>query len=149
MAPERTATAWLSVCFALFLCLALIRPVQSSTTGLGSNPFPGIPDMQEVSCSGAGLPPGSYPYALFIYEKRGDRIISSVDIPKRECSTSDFFNACEINDRDNRLTKLRILVPNLHEGETRVFGCNASIKTGRGRFQEVSWFITLRHFSEW
>lgn len=117
-------------------------------SGLKTKPFLGIPYMQQVECSGSSLPSGSSLYAMVIYERRGDRIVSSVDIQNKECSTSDYFNACSIDDRQPRKTRLTILVSDLSEGESREYGCNASLKTSSGRFKVESWFITVRGLSK-
>ena len=108
-----------------------------------SKPFVEIPGMQLVQCSGETLPAGSNLYAMVLYERRGDRIVSSVDLQNGECSTSDYFNACFVSERDPRRTRLQILVSDLTEGRTRDFGCNASIKTSGGRFKVESWFTTV------
>ncbi|KAL8563675.1 hypothetical protein ACOMHN_035409 [Nucella lapillus] len=110
---------------------------------LKTKPFLGLAHMQELECSVEGLPSGSNLYAMFIYERHRERILSSMDIQNKQCSTSEYFNSCLINSRDPRRSKLRLVISDLSWGERREYGCNASIKTSDGRFKVETWFLTV------
>ncbi|XP_076457959.1 uncharacterized protein LOC143291754 isoform X4 [Babylonia areolata] len=111
--------------------------------GLRTRPFLGLSHMQELECSVEGLPSGSNLYAMFIYERHRERILSSVDVQNRQCSTSEYFNSCVIDSRDPRKSKLRLVISDLAWGERREYGCNASIKTSEGRLKVETWFLTV------
>jgi hypothetical protein len=118
-------------------------------SGLQTRSFLDLSDVQEVLCSGHRLPAGFSLYAMVLFERHGDSILSSVDIQSRQCQTSHLFNLCHIDDRDSRMTTLRTLINDLKEGESKVLGCNASMKTSEGRFKVETWFVNVYRACEY
>ena len=68
---------------------------------------------------------------------------------KRECLTSMSFSSCVIEDNDSRRTKLRTLVLDLKEKESRDYACNVSSSKGPGEsIATTTWKITVKSISE-
>ena len=86
---------------------------------------------------------------MVLYEKQSDKVLSLADLSKEQCSTDSDYVSCEIDAVDSKNSLLRVLVVDLAEGQSRTYGCNASIVTSGGRFQVVSWSVVVHHRSEY
>ncbi|KAK7490329.1 hypothetical protein BaRGS_00018490, partial [Batillaria attramentaria] len=144
----KMAACWLEVLLSRRLTVVsvvfiLISASQAVDNGLTSKLFRGFHNVQEIECSGAPLPTGSSLYALVLFEKSSDKVLSLADFSKKQCTTSENFVSCNMDETDFKKSTLRALVVNLAEGESRVYGCNASILTPGGRFSVISWSLTV------
>ena len=86
---------------------------------------------------------------MVLYEKQSDRVLSLADLSKKQCSTASDYVSCQIDATDSKKSLLKVLVVDIAEGQSRAYGCNASILTSGGRFQVVSWSVVVRHQSEY
>lgn len=116
--------------------------------GMTSKRFLEFFDIQELECSGAMLPPGADLFSMVLYDKDRNKVLALVNLRKRECSTSDYFISCSIDNSDSRNSKVSALVLGLTEGKSANYGCNMSILAAGGSFQVVSSSLTLRHISK-
>lgn len=116
--------------------------------GLSSKSFQGFHDLQEIQCSGENLPQDSDLMAMVLYEAISNNILAVANLRKMECSTSSKYVACQLDGTDTRKSKLKALVDDLDEGQSRVYGCNVSAFASGIRMEALSWSITVHHISE-
>ena len=121
--------------------------------GLSWSPFQGFHDLQEVVCSAEPLPPDSDVMSMVLFSDaldKGDKtVLAAVNLKKGECSTAAEFTSCRIAHSDSRRSRLRALVADLTEGQSRVYGCNVSALVSGVRMETFSWSLTVRRLSEY
>lgn len=120
----------------------------SDFPGLTSRPFQGFADIQEVECLGDSLPPESDVVLMLLYEKTHNKILAAMNMRKHECSTLEEYTSCDMVDSDSSKSRLRALITDLAEGQSRVYGCNISALISGIRMESFSWSITLHHISK-
>ena len=116
--------------------------------GLSSKSFQGFHNLQEIQCSGENLPQGSDLMAMVLFEANSNSILAAANLRKMECSTSDRYVACHLDDTDTRKSRLMALVDDLAEGQSRVYGCNVSAFASGMQIELFSWSITVHHISK-
>ena len=85
---------------------------------------------------------------MVLYAADSTGILAAANLRKQECSTSKSYVACRIDATDTRKSKLKVLVDDLVEGESRVYGCNVSAFVSGMRAQLYSWSITVYRISK-
>ena len=85
---------------------------------------------------------------MVLYAADSTGILAAANLRKQECSTSKSYVACLIDATDTRKSKLKVLVDDLVEGESRVYGCNVSAFVSGSRVQLYSWSITIYRISK-
>ena len=123
--------------------------ILSDFIGLSSRSFQGFTDIQEIQCLGDSLPPESDVVLMLLYEKANGKILAAMNMRKHECSTQEEYTSCDMVDSDPSKSRLRALITDLAEGQSRVYGCNISVLISGIRMESFSWTITLRHISKW
>lgn len=113
------------------------------------HPFQGHPDFFELDCSGRSLDGDSDLLTLVLYLPDSDRVLASVNLKNSECYTSSLFSACFIDRSNWRASRLKTLLTDLPEGQTRVFACNATSFRSDGRLTTVTWRSTVVKRSEY
>lgn len=109
----------------------------------------GFQDIQEVQCTGDTLSTNVDILSMVLYRESDDRVIAYANIGKGECSTSQTLVACEIYASDSRKSKLKALIVDLTEGQSRTFGCNVSTIASGGRLKTLSWVIAVHRASKY
>ena len=120
-----------------------------SFSGLSSRSFKGFHDIQQIQCSGEALPPDSDLFFMVLYQVTdnsdgGIKTLGQLNVNKRECSTSEDYVSCDIVESESRRSRLKALVADLAEGQSRVYGCNVSALMSGVRMQTFSWSVTVR-----
>lgn len=111
--------------------------------------FRELSSIQEVECSGLSLDSDADLLSMTFFTSKDKRVLGYVNFGKRECSTSEVFVLCEMDNKDSRRTRLKALVSDLEAGETREFGCNVtSLKTG-GWTKTFSWTVSVNSSREY
>lgn len=83
--------------------------------------------------------------SIALFTGGDNRVISFVNLAKRECSTNGNFAACVIDGADTRGTEARALVTSQAGKE---YGCNVTI-VGRERLVvTITWYLTVRVMGE-
>lgn len=123
--------------------------ILSDFIGLSSRSFQGFTDIQEIQCLGDSLPPESDVILMLLYQAVDNKIIATMNMKKRECSTLEEYTSCDMVDSDPSKSRLRALITDIAEGQSRVYGCNISVLISGIRMESFSWTITLRHISKW
>ena len=115
---------------------------------MSSRSFQGLHDLQELQCSGENLPQDSDLLTIVLYEVKSNNILAAANVRKQECFTSNSYVACHLDDTHTRSSRLKALVDDLAEGQSRVYGCNASVFASGMRLRSFSWSITVHHISK-
>lgn len=111
-----------------------------------SRVFRDIPSIYEVECSGNALESNIDLLGITLFHVEGNHKIASVNMRVNECSSSDTFSSCYIDQMESRKSRLATLVVDLKADETRMFGCNITgFRAGLGHF--VTWLHAVRHLS--
>lgn len=105
-------------------------------------------DIHEVECSGQSLHTELDLLTMVFYEVTSDETLGFVNHGKRECTAAHVFVSCDVDDRDARRTRLKALISDLAEGESRAYGCNITAVGTRGRSKLLSWTISIHQISE-
>ena len=87
--------------------------------------------------------------SLQMYKLPGNIPLASLNVISNTCVTLGDFASCEINNVDTHGSKLRILVFDLEEGESRNFECTANTLNSFGSSKTFSWQILIRRVSKY
>lgn len=105
--------------------------------------FRGIPDLQEVECSGGHLDSEVNILALKLVEESNSSVLAYANPMKKECLTFGEFSSCFLDTTDTRKSRLRILVSDLAVGQTRMYGCVVSSWKSLGVTETLKWSVAV------
>ena len=137
--------------FVKELCLPdhkRLRLMARLLSGMTSRDFKGIPSLQEVECLGGSLKPELKLLSLKIYTVTDSAVLASLNVLTRACLTYADFSSCYVNTSDTHKSRLRVLVPDLREGESREYGCKVNALTSEGDTKVSTWSIFVTRRSE-
>ena len=117
-------------------------------TGMLSRDFKGIPSIQEVECWGGKLEAEVKLLSLKMYTTSDNSVLASLNVFANSCITFGAMSSCFIEAADTHKSRLRVLVADLEEGESREFGCKASTVNSLGDPHTTTWSIVVRRKSE-
>ncbi|KAK7488916.1 hypothetical protein BaRGS_00019873 [Batillaria attramentaria] len=106
--------------------------------------FRGFSSLQEVECSGANLSSEVKLLSLRIFQNSEDSVLAFMNLWTNECTTHVNYSSCKIDSSDTRKSRLRILVSDLEEGESRSYGCKASIFHSAGDTSSMTWTLNVK-----
>ena len=126
-------------------------------TGLSSGSVPGmrvsdfrnISSIQEVECSGSKLSPEVSLLSLKTYELFNNTATAYLNTMKNECITLSEYSSCLIDASNSRHSRLRFLVHDLSEGESRGYGCVAVTFRSLEETTTWTWTVTVTRHSEY
>ena len=116
--------------------------------GMTSQLFKGIPSLQEVVCSGTKLEPEVKLLSLQMHRLPGNKALASLNVISSSCVTLGDYSSCFIDSDDSRRSKLRILVVDLMEEESRVYTCDVHTIDSFGIPKSSQWRITVKRPSK-
>ncbi|XP_076457965.1 uncharacterized protein LOC143291754 isoform X9 [Babylonia areolata] len=140
-APENSLLSVVSI----LLLLTCVTSVTVHTNGLSSWSFQGFHELQELQCSGENVPADSEIMIMVLYDTATKDILAAASIGKRQCSTSHRFVACHLDPADTRQSRLKVLIDDLAEGQSKVYGCNVTFVTPDMQVKTFSWSTTVYH----
>ena len=108
----------------------------------------GFHSLQEVECTGRGLKPEVDVMSLSLFRTTDKFVLATLNVFKNSCFTHTDFSSCYIDQSDSRKSRLRILVSDLEEGESRKYGCKANIIDTRGETTSSNWSILVSRESK-
>lgn len=111
--------------------------------------FRGFTNIKELECSGEVLESTFDVLSMSLFTPLNDKVSVSVNVRTNQCLTSDSFSLCDIDTGSSRLSKIRTLVLDLKESESRVYGCNVTCFVSGGRVKTVTWFTTVHRSSKY
>lgn len=116
--------------------------------GLSVQPFLNISTILEVTCSGEALDTSEDLAAMALFTAQDKHVLATVNPWKNECTTSSSFSACVTVKDDVHKTKLRTLVLDLREEESRSYGCNVTTFQSAARTNTLTWGLTVKGVSK-
>ena len=116
--------------------------------GMTSRDFKGIPSLQEVECSGGILEPEVKLLSLQIRRLYDDKELSSLNVFSNSCVTAVDYSSCVIDTSDSHKSRLRTLVHDLDEGQSREYRCTVYTVTPRGKPNAFDWTIVVTRNSK-
>ena len=115
-----------------------------SFSGLSSRSFKGFHDIQQIQCSAEALPPDSDLFFMVLYQVTDkSKTLGKLNVNRKECSTSEDYVSCEIFESESRRSRLKALIADLAEGQSRVYGCNVTALISGSTTGIMSWSITV------
>ena len=117
-------------------------------TGLFTRHFKGIPSIQEVECWGQGLKPETKLLSLKVYTIPDNKVQASLNVFANNCLTYADYSSCFVDTADTHRSRLRVLVYDLEEGESREYGCRALALQNTGDESELTWSVLVTRKSE-
>lgn len=114
-----------------------------------SRDFRGISSIQEVECGGWYLDSDVKVFSLTMFKFSDVTIVSHINHFTSECITSVEFSSCIMDSGNTRNSRLKILVTDLAEEESRKYGCNVtSFKFVGETPRTVTWSLDVKRPSE-
>ena len=113
-----------------------------------SRDFKGIHSLQEVECSGEALRPEVKLLSLQLHRLSDNTALAFLNTYTNNCMTFGDFSSCFIDPNDAHNSRLRVLVYDLHEGESRDYGCTVNTMDPYGNTKMSNWKITVRRKRE-
>ena len=110
--------------------------------------FKGIPSLQEVECSGATLNPEVKLLSLQLHRLSDNTALAFLNTYTNNCMTFGDFSSCFIDPTNAHRSKLRILVVDLDEGESRHYGCTVNTMDSYGNPKTSNWRLAVTRESE-
>ena len=116
--------------------------------GLVSRDFKGFPSIQEVECWGNGLKPEVKLLSLRLYRSSDKLVLASLNVFANNCLTYTDYSSCAVNTTDTHRSRLRVLVYDLQEGESREYECKATVVGSEGEAEAIVWRTLVTRRSE-
>ena len=110
--------------------------------------FNNIASIQEVECWGGTLKPEVKLLSLKVYRSSDSATLGYLNIMTDECITLSEYSSCVIDASNTRNSRLRFLVHDLQEGESRGYGCVAVSFKSLEETTTWTWTITVTRHSK-
>ena len=117
--------------------------------GMTVRHFRGFSSIQEVECWGGNLDSDLKLMSLQMYKFSDSAVLASLNLYTKSCMTYSDFSSCVINPMDAHKSRLRLLVHDLLEGESRKYRCTVVGVKPTGITKTSTWSITVTHYSKW
>lgn len=114
-----------------------------------SRDFKGFPSLQEVECTGRSLKPEVKLIALQLYSLPSNRLLASMNVISNECVTWGDYSLCRVNKTKTHKSKIKLLVADLNDGESREYKCTANTYDSYGFSKVFTWTIVVKQLREY
>ena len=108
-------------------------------SGMITRDFKGFPSIQEVECWGHGLKPEVKLLSLRLYKASDNFVLASLNVFADNCLTYTDYSSCVIDTSNTHRSRVRVLVYDLEEGESRRYGCKANVVGSDGEPSKIVW----------
>ena len=88
-------------------------------------------------------------FSLKLFTETDNKMVAHANPVTNECITFGEFSSCTLDSSDTRNSKLRVLVSDLKEGESRRYGCTASSFGSFGESFSATWSVTVHRASKY
>ena len=112
--------------------------------GLTVSDFKDIVSIQEIICEGEGLSPEVKLLSLKLYRLTEEHVQASLNIYANTCLTYTEYSSCHVDSVDTHKSRVKVLVYDLEEGQSRRYGCKATIVRSEGDASELNWSIVVQ-----
>lgn len=86
--------------------------------------------------------------SLQIHRLSDDKELSSLNVFSNSCVTAVDYSSCVIDTSDSHRSRLRTLVYDLDEGESREYRCTVYTVTPRGKPNTFDWTVVVSRSSK-
>lgn len=117
-------------------------------SGMKVRYFKGFQTLQEIECSAEYLKTEVKILSIKMFTVPGNIVLAHANPMTNECLTFKEFSSCNIDTGDTRKSRLRVLVSDLDEGESRRYGCKATSFGSLGDTDTSTWHVTVNRKSE-
>ena len=117
-------------------------------SGMSVRNFKGFSSLQEVECWGGHLKTEVKLVSLKLYTISDNSVLAYLNTLTHECITHGAYSSCSIDTVTSRRSRLKVLVADLAEGESRGYGCKASSFRSGEEPKTDTWSIVIRRISE-
>ena len=117
--------------------------ISNFLTGMISRSFRGFYNLQEVECFGDNVDAGLTLTSLRLVKLPEKEIIAVLRTDTKTCLTYNDYSSCTIDSQSTRRSRLRVLVYDLKEGESREYGCTANTVDSLGGAVPKNWNIVI------
>ena len=117
--------------------------------GMTSRDFRGISSIQEVECWGGNINSDVKLMSLQMYKLPESTVLASLNVYTNNCMTFGDYSSCVIHPSDIHRSRIRILVHDLEEGESREYGCSANTLNSLGNSVIRTWKLRIIRASTW
>ena len=76
-------------------------------------------------------------------------LLATLNVISNTCVTLGEMSSCVVNKTDSHKSKLRILVSDLKEEESRQYKCTGNTLDSYGLTDTVTWEILVTRYSKW
>ena len=84
-------------------------------------------------------------FFMVLYQVSQGKILGKLNAKNKQCSTSEDYVSCDIDESESRKSRLNALIADLTEGQSREYGCNVTALFSGSTTGIVSWTIAIRH----
>ena len=136
------------------LCTRAVKSTVSlnvliSFPGMAVRNFKGFQSLQEVECWAGHLETEMKLLSLKMYTISDNSVLAYLNTLTNECVTYGEYASCFIDTISTRQSRLRVLVADLEEGESRGYGCKASVFRSGEEARTSSWSIFVQRKGEY
>jgi hypothetical protein len=82
-------------------------------------------------------------FSLKLYRETDRTVLAHAAPMENSCVTFEEYTSCDIDPASTRNSKLKVLVSDLNEGDSRNYGCTASSYGQFGETNVATWSITV------
>ena len=101
-----------------------------------------------MECSGRSLGPEVKLLSLIMIRFADNKVIASLNVFSNTCVTLGDFSSCVVDTVDTHRSKLRILVFDLEEGESRKYSCKVHTMDSFGNPSTSTWTRSVQRNSK-
>ena len=86
--------------------------------------------------------------SLSLYRVSDQSVLALLNVYTSNCLTHGEYSSCLVDEGEPRGSKVRVLVADLAEGESRTYGCDVTAFTSRGKTTTSTQSIVVTRQSE-
>ena len=102
-----------------------------------------------MECWGHGLNPEVKLLSLRLYRAADSFVLASLNVFADNCLTYTDYSSCVINTSDTHKSRVRVLVYDLEEGDSRRYGCKATVVESEGEAKNILWSTVVTRQSKY
>lgn len=119
-------------------------------SGMTVRNYRGITSIQEVECWGGKLQPEVQLLSIRIFTVPDKTLLARLDLLNDACSTFGEYASCYLDSNNAQNSRLRVLVHDLGEGESKIYGCKTStLDPKEDKYSSAVWSLAVYRNSEY
>ena len=120
------------------------------SSGMMERDFKGIPSIKEVLCLGHGVNPELKLMSINMYTNSEQSLLATLNVFTNTCMTYTAYSSCFVDNTGGHESKVKVLVTDLEEGESRRFGCKLTVMDTKGNAGDLkrSFVVTRSKYNK-